>query len=210
MQDPKPFDYIEEAAQTVSPGFYGELVPSRYLKFHLEKAIMALNELDLIKKALFYGKALNGLPNGVPAAIDGIGCPDEMGPDAGVCMDIVHGILGVATEGGEMLEALYSAYFEGREFDKVNLLEESGDVMWYLALLLRKPQPGVTFEAVQHLNIDKLRKRYPDKFTNYDALNRDLAGERVVLESLERVGNVEVRERIYGGASHDSNGKKVI
>jgi len=178
----KPFDYIAEAAQTVSPGFYGELVPHRYLKFQLEKAIHVLNELDTIKKALFYGEPLMGLPNGVPTPTDGIGCPDTMGSDAGVCMDILHGILGVATEGGEMLEALYAAYFEGKDFDKVNLLEESGDVMWYLALLLNKPQPGVTFEAVQHLNIDKLRKRYPDKFTNYDALNRNLEAEREVLE----------------------------
>lgn len=182
MPNVKPFDYIAEAAQTVSPGFYGELVPYRFLKFHMEKAIHALNELDAIKKALFYGKPLLGLPDGVSKDTDGLGCPDTMGPDAGVTMDIVHGILGVATEGGEMLEALYAAYFEGKEFDKVNLLEESGDVMWYLALLLNKPQPGVTFEAVQHLNIDKLRKRYPDKFTNYDALNRDLDGERKVLE----------------------------
>lgn len=178
----KPFDYIAEAAQTVSPGFYGELVPHRFLRFHLERAILALQELDNIKKALFYGKPLNGLPKGVPHDIDGTGCPDTMGPDAGVCMDILHGILGVATEGGEMLEALYGAYFEGRDFDKVNLLEESGDVMWYLAVLLNKPQPGVTFDAVQRLNIDKLRKRYPDKFTNYDALNRDLIGERAILE----------------------------
>ena len=34
-------------------------------------------------------------------------------------------------------------------------------------------------------NIDKLRKRYPDKFSAYHANNRDLVGEREILEGVK-------------------------
>jgi hypothetical protein len=40
-----------------------------------------------------------------------------------------------------------------------------------------------TFDECQRINIAKLRQRFPDKFTEYDANNRDLFAERSQLES---------------------------
>lgn len=39
------------------------------------------------------------------------------------------------------------------------------------------------FEVDLDKNIKKLAKRYPDKFTEYNAINRDLEAERKILES---------------------------
>jgi NTP pyrophosphatase (non-canonical NTP hydrolase) len=41
---------------------------------------------------------------------------------------------------------------------------------------------GFSFDKDLERNINKLKLRFPDKFTEYDALNRDLDGERKILE----------------------------
>jgi hypothetical protein len=47
---------------------------------------------------------------------------------------VLHGIIGICTEAGELLKALH--FEEGR--DKINIKEELGDVTWYIAILLRE------------------------------------------------------------------------
>lgn len=95
--------------------------------------------------------------------------------------DIVHGIIGCVTEAGEMMDALKKTIFYGKEFDVVNLKEEMGDIMWYLALLCGVL--GTTFEEIQELNIKKLHSRYKyKKFTVPECADRDLKKEREILE----------------------------
>ena len=43
-------------------------------------------------------------------------------------------------------------------------------------------QFGFTFEEIMEKNIEKLKARYGDKFTEKSALNRDLEQERKTLE----------------------------
>jgi phosphoribosyl-ATP pyrophosphohydrolase len=69
----------------------------------------------------------------------------------------------------------------GRVFDRVNLVEEIGDVMWYLALLA--DELGVSFEEIWEKNINKLRQRYPEKYSVEQSEHRDLASERKILET---------------------------
>jgi NTP pyrophosphatase (non-canonical NTP hydrolase) len=94
--------------------------------------------------------------------------------------DLLHGCTGICTEGGELMDAYKKARFYGKRVDWVNVREEIGDVLWYLALICRAAD--TTLEDVANTNIAKLRARYPDKFTTEQALNRDLATERAVLE----------------------------
>lgn len=96
--------------------------------------------------------------------------------------DLLHGGMGVATEAGELLDVIKKHHAYGKEIDLVNLREEIGDVLWYLALLCRAT--GTTLDQVAYRNIDKLRVRYPQKFTTINALNRDLETERRSLESV--------------------------
>ena len=94
--------------------------------------------------------------------------------------DLLHGAIGVATESGELLDAIKKHIFYGKPLDLVNLREEIGDVMWYLAILCRAT--GTNMSDVASVNIEKLRLRYPDKFDVKRALNRNLKSEREILE----------------------------
>jgi len=93
---------------------------------------------------------------------------------------LLHGVSGCVTEAGELEDALKKCIFYGKELDLVNLTEEVGDVMWYLAILL--DELGSSFEEVITINIRKLKSRYPNKFSSERALNRNLDKERDILE----------------------------
>ncbi|MFK3741043.1 hypothetical protein [Massilia sp. TN1-12] len=90
-----------------------------------------------------------------------------------------HAALGCFTESGELLEAVKAQYETGA-IDKVNFGEEVGDIEWYQAIGF--DETGVTEASCREKNIAKLRKRYPEKFNGLDATERDLAGERAILE----------------------------
>ena len=69
----------------------------------------------------------------------------------------------------------------GHPIDLVNVAEELGDIFWYAALIAK--EAGLTFEEIQAKNIAKLKARYPEKFDDVLAENRDLEKERKILES---------------------------
>ena len=104
----------------------------------------------------------------------------EKGDPGRATPDMLHGAIGLATEAGELLDAIKRALFYGQPLDRTNLIEELGDLEWYMAVL--RDAIGVTQEDVQARNIAKLRARYPQHFTTQDALNRDLGRERSILE----------------------------
>lgn len=178
------FDYVEEAHLTASPHFHGDKVPFAFYADTLKAAIDALQTLDRVKKTLFYGRDLGVSNIGQPVP-DVSKIPEWLSSEATAesdrnAVNIIHGIIGKATEAGELLEALYAATVEDAKFDPVNAGEEVGDGFWYDALILRAI--GSTFTEEQRRNIAKLRHRFPDRFTEYDANNRDLFGEREILE----------------------------
>ena len=96
-------------------------------------------------------------------------------------IDLLHAIMGMQTESAEMTDAIKKHIFYGKELDEVNLFEEIGDQFWYCAIALNAL--GKTFEEAMQANIDKLSARYPDKFTEEAATNRDLDKEREILEN---------------------------
>jgi NTP pyrophosphatase (non-canonical NTP hydrolase) len=95
-------------------------------------------------------------------------------------IDLIHAGLGISTETGELLDTIKKYIYYGKELDEVNLIEEVGDIFWYLALFCKSL--NVSFEEVMKKNIEKLEARYPEKFTEEKAINRDLDKERGVLE----------------------------
>ena len=163
---------------------------------------------------------------------------------------LLHSAIGMQTELGEMFEALFLKTRGGKSLDIINLREELGDVMWYLAIacdnigyydleferygdarfddfhdyiyeinditinildsvkksvFYKKPYDiellisrlTQIFQLSGHLsqlldwdlhklceiNIEKLKARYPEKFTTHHAIHRDLGSEREILES---------------------------
>lgn len=93
---------------------------------------------------------------------------------------LIHAMIGLATEAGEIQDMMKKHLFYGREIDKVNLVEELGDIMWYVGLACS--ELGVTLDEVMTKNNEKLSARYGDVFTEESALNRNLQKERKILE----------------------------
>lgn len=93
---------------------------------------------------------------------------------------LIHATLGLQTEVGEFADLIKRLLFYGKNLDVVNGKEELGDIQWYCGLAIDVLK--TTLDEVQEMNINKLRIRYPEKFTEHDALNRDLDKERKVLE----------------------------
>ena len=192
MNAPQPvFDYVAEAHLTTSPHFYGYRVPLAHFAAVLQDAIDALSALDRVKKTLFYGRDLGPLALAVGDVWQNcVKLPewisDRPEEDEAAC-NITHAIIGKATEAGELLELLQATAIYGETFDVANAGEEIGDGFWYDALLARAC--GLTFDGIQRTNIAKLRHRFPDRFTEYDANNRDLFGERRILEEGEKTSS---------------------
>ena len=195
MNAPQPvfdyFDYVAEAHLTASPHFYGYRVPLAHFAAVLQDAIDALSALDRVKKTLFYGRDLGPLALAVGDVWQNCAKLPEWISDRPeedeAARNIIHAIIGKATEAGELLEALHATTIRGETFDVANAGEEIGDGFWYDALLARAC--GLTFDGIQRTNIAKLRHRFPDRFTEYDANNRDLFGERRILEEGEKTSS---------------------
>jgi NTP pyrophosphatase (non-canonical NTP hydrolase) len=98
-------------------------------------------------------------------------------------MDLFHALCGIMTESGELMDQLKQYCFYGKEYDRVNLKEEAGDLLWYIALLCQHLDCSLV--DVMQMNINKLRTRYPEKFTTDGATIRDLRAERDTLEREE-------------------------
>jgi NTP pyrophosphatase (non-canonical NTP hydrolase) len=98
-------------------------------------------------------------------------------------LKILHAVMGMVTEAGELMDAVKRHLIYGAPIDRVNIKEENGDSFWYQALLARAS--GFTFPECMDANIVKLLKRFPEKFTEDRALNRDLDEERKALELKE-------------------------
>jgi NTP pyrophosphatase (non-canonical NTP hydrolase) len=91
------------------------------------------------------------------------------------------GAIGLCTESGEIMDVFKKALYHGRKLDTVNLKEELGDLLWYLAILMR--ELNLDLDEVLEINIRKLRLRYGNKFDASKSLSRDTLKERQVLEN---------------------------
>lgn len=61
---------------------------------------------------------------------------------------LVHMALGLAGEMGELIDALKRHHIYGKELDQVNIVEEVGDLAWYMANLMAvQPKAKTAYEA---------------------------------------------------------------
>ena len=77
---------------------------------------------------------------------------------------------GLAGEAGEVIDLLKKHLYQGHKLDKDALMEELGDIAWYIALAC--DIGGFSLSNVLEKNIEKLRKRYPDGFTAEASVGR--------------------------------------
>lgn len=83
---------------------------------------------------------------------------------------IVNGILGLTGESGEVADHIKKYKYQGHNLDKEYLAKELGDICWYIALLANGI--GYDLETIMQMNIDKLKKRYPEGFEVEKSLHR--------------------------------------
>lgn len=93
---------------------------------------------------------------------------------------LLHAAMGMVTEAGELMDMLKKHVFANKPLDLVNAGEELGDSMWYIAKGVDSIR--ALMSEVMQQNIDKLRIRFPDKFSEHHSLNRDVTVERTFLE----------------------------
>ena len=98
-------------------------------------------------------------------------------------IEVLHGVIGMVTESGEAMDMIKKHVYYGKELDLVNLHEEIGDLMWYVALICSAC--NFDLSDIMEKNIEKLRARYGEKFSEERAINRDLNKERKILETVK-------------------------
>lgn len=80
-----------------------------------------------------------------------------------------HAKMGLMSEVGEIM-GIYQKTYQGHDYDEVALKLEIGDCFWFLSELC--DCNGWTIEEVINANIDKLKIRYPERFTPEQSINR--------------------------------------
>ena len=83
-----------------------------------------------------------------------------------------HALHGMVGEIGE-IHSLYQKEYQGHgEPDREHLLKECGDLLWFIAEYLTSQ--GFSLDDCMETNIDKLKKRYPDGFSETRSVNREI------------------------------------
>lgn len=85
---------------------------------------------------------------------------------------LVNGAMGLSGESGEVIDIIKKVLFQGHTLDSEHshLIEELGDVAWYLALAATAI--GYDLDTIFEMNIEKLKKRYPDGFSKEKSIHR--------------------------------------
>lgn len=148
--------------------FHQQLVPRPYLIHVLDDLQSEGQKLDVLKKALFYGKDVESLVDQRNAwdKEKYYGINTDVTP-----INVIHAILGIITEASELAELLMDSILSGKPIDHTKLVLEGGDILWYTQLLARETGEGL--EGFIAKNVEKLSKRFPNAvFTEEAAIAR--------------------------------------
>ena len=176
-------EYKFGAEQTLNGGsFYGGQYPIEVALKVIKNFLQATKLLDELKKSLFYGKSTLETAHRHQASL-GMMESYELKPwHPQIDLRLLHAFSGIATESAELLEAWVTSVQslenpeEFKPLDFVNLSEELGDLLWYVAI------SNIHFHTATRLNLLKLYVRYGYKFSEAKAISRDLDTERTILE----------------------------
>lgn len=84
---------------------------------------------------------------------------------------LMNGCLGLAGEAGECCDLLKKHQFQDNREIKEHLLDELGDVLWYVSETATAL--GIWLDDIAEYNIEKLKKRYPEGFSAERSLHRE-------------------------------------
>jgi NTP pyrophosphatase (non-canonical NTP hydrolase) len=161
---------LVENKDTVHKALYGFMLTTGTLDLMKKKIAYNADPIKLFQVDAEHSAALKNFEN--PVFLDKIAQDPKLS-------QLLHYIIGIATETNEMMLALTKAAITGK-LDLVNVGEENGDAFWYQGLMCERL--GLDMGDLMQKNIAKLEARYPEKFTQDAAVNRDLEKERNILE----------------------------
>ena len=85
---------------------------------------------------------------------------------------LTNAVLGLTGEAGEVADIVKKGFFQGHTIDRDELINELGDVLWYVALACTVLEEDLG--DIMQANIDKLRARYPEGFKAERSVNREV------------------------------------
>jgi NTP pyrophosphatase (non-canonical NTP hydrolase) len=140
-------------SEIVKPGeaILAELDQNRFNALELTGCVLVVagERLDTVKKQVMYNK---------PGLTDdhiNVVMPDNL--SAGGCNQ-THMAVGIAGEAAELLDAILTSFAEGTPLDLENVIEELGDIEFYMSGLRQQLQ--ISRDEVLQANINKLSVRY--------------------------------------------------
>jgi len=171
-------EYLIKSEETLSLKFNISEEKERVLKSTIDDLLKIGNNLDKLKKSIFYGTNVDfsEFPKIEKSTFKVENSQDEQ---------LLHFIIGHVTESIELLEIIDKVYFKNEKLDEANLQEELGDSMWYTAGMIRNKNYNlydILKKNIKKLN-DKQQGRYKNgSFSQNEAENRNLNSERNILE----------------------------
>ncbi|MGP6207118.1 nucleoside triphosphate pyrophosphohydrolase family protein [Cuniculiplasma sp. SKW3] len=90
---------------------------------------------------------------------------------AGPRSNLINAALGLCGESGEVADLIKKVEFQGHSFNRDKIIEELGDILWYLSEAARAINSNLS--EIAQANIDKLKKRYPKGFSEERSIFRD-------------------------------------
>lgn len=88
---------------------------------------------------------------------------------------LINGVMGLCGESGEAIDIVKKYLAQGHELDTGHLAKELGDIAWYLAETATAI--GYDLDDIFKMNIEKLKKRYPEGFSVNASINRQSGDE---------------------------------
>ena len=83
---------------------------------------------------------------------------------------LINSVMGLCGESGEAIDLVKKWLAQGHPLDKERLAKELGDIAWYLAEAATALD--IPLEDILRANIDKLKARYPEGFSEERSLHR--------------------------------------
>ena len=85
---------------------------------------------------------------------------------------LTEAAMGLAGESGECVDIVKKVQFQHHILDAEHLIEELGDVLWYIAEAATAI--GCDLDYIMEINIEKLKRRYPNGFDSERSINREV------------------------------------
>lgn len=93
-----------------------------------------------------------------------------LNPELGKRDVLLNSVMGLCGESGEAIDLVKKHLMQGHDFDQKKFAKELGDIAWYLAEAATAID--MDLETILQMNIDKLKKRYPEGFDSEKSKTR--------------------------------------